>query len=216
MDYGELFGGLNALDVVRVVRDPAGNIIGTTVDSEPVPPISQDLVWDDLRFPASGINLFGIVTPPTLDVTTLFGTLLFDSATVNAVVGVAQLPHSWKPGTIVKPHIHWTKTTNDPGLPLFAFAYAIANAGEVFPAYSDAIANPGVPAVADDDTAQQSAIMKFSDIDMTGFRESCIILWGISRIGGDVGDTYPADARLLEFDIHYQLEKRGTIQEFPQ
>ena len=50
MDYGELFGGLNALDVVRVVRDPAGNIIGTTVDSEPVPPISQDLVWDDLRF----------------------------------------------------------------------------------------------------------------------------------------------------------------------
>ncbi len=214
MDYGALFGGLNALDVVRVMRDPAGNIIGTTVDSEAVPPITQQLVWDDLRFPAQGIQIAGITDPPTVDATTLYGTLLFDEVALHSVSGVAQMPHSWKAGTPIHPHIHWTKTTDDTGFPLWALSYSIANAGEVFPAFG--APSTGVEAAPDGDTAQQSAIISFPEIDMTGFRESCIVLWGLTRFGGNVSDTYAAPARLLEFDIHYQLEKRGTIQEFPQ
>jgi hypothetical protein len=37
--------------------------------------------------------------------------------------------------------------------------------------------------------------------------------WKLSRIGGDGTDTYTADARLLEFDIHYEVDSMGSSEE---
>ena len=55
--------------------------------------------WDDLRFPAQGINPAGAASPPTVDDTTFPGTLLFATNATNVIAGVAQLPHAWKRGT---------------------------------------------------------------------------------------------------------------------
>ena len=41
-----------------------------------------------------------------------------------------------------------------------------------------------------------------------------MLLIKLSRIGGDASDTYGADARLLEFDIHYQINTLGSELEF--
>ena len=32
----------------------------------------------------------------------------------------------------------------------------------------------------------------------------------VSRIGGDALDTYGADAKLLEFDVHYLVDSLGS------
>ena len=36
----------------------------------------------------------------------------------------------------------------------------------------------------------------------------------ISRIGGDVTDTYGADAKFLEFDIHVPLIDYGSLSSY--
>ncbi len=71
-----------------------------------------------------------------------------------------------------------------------------------------------VSGTPDNDTANEVLISSFDAIDMTDCRISCLIIWKLSRIGGDASDTYGADARLLELDFHYKTDSFGSVQEF--
>jgi hypothetical protein len=53
----------------------------------------------------------------------------------------------------------------------------------------------------------------FSEITMTGYKESVVLWWEIRR--NVANDAYGENARLLEFDIHYQVNKQGTFSEIP-
>jgi len=172
-------------------------------------------VWDDLRFPAQGINPPGVASDPTVEANT--GLLLFSPTLTNVVAGVAQLPHSWVEGSVVVPHVHWQKTTSEAGGVLWRFSYDnIVNPGEVslltYTGLVDALTP--VNGTPDDNTANRNLISSFGNLDMTGKRVSCCILWKLARIGDDGTDTYGAPARLVEFDIHYQLDGVGSRQEF--
>lgn len=172
-------------------------------------------VWDDLRFPAQGINPPGNVSDP--DVETSTGLLLFSASATNVIAGVAQLPHSWDQGTEVIPHVHWQKTTAGAGNVLWRFEYDnIVNPGDVslltYAGVIDALTPVG--GTPDDGAARRNLISSFGLLDMTDKLISCCILWKVLRIGGDAADTYADDARLVEFDIHYRLDSNGSFAEF--
>lgn len=173
----------------------------------------DDARWDDLRFPAQGINPAGAAGPPTIDDVGYPGTLLFSGSAENNIAGIAQLPHRWKIGTDLKPHVHYSKTTSAPGGVVWQWRYAISNAGGIFPAYS--AWQSAEPAVPHSDTANKHAIDAFPALEMGTNRESCILLWQVRRAPADAGDTYAADVRFFEFDLHYQSDKNGTVAEFP-
>lgn len=87
----------------------------------------------------------------------------------------------------------------------------IASSGEVFSGsytYTSTITD------YTDGTINLNKVIDFSDLQMPGKNLSSIILWRISRIGGSGSDTYPQDARLLEFDIHYQIDSLGSNEEY--
>ena len=63
--------------------------------------------WDDLRFPANGISIGGLSTPPDIDADT--GLLLFDSTDIETIAICAQMPHARKDDSAIKPHVHWRK-----------------------------------------------------------------------------------------------------------
>lgn len=173
------------------------------------------VVWDDLRFPAQGINPPGNVSDPSVDTAT--GLLLFSGSATNMIGGVAQMPHSWDEGSVIIPHVHWQKTTSAVGNVLWRFEYdTLVNPGEVSPlTYANQIdATTPVEGTPDNDTAGENLISSFGEVDTTDKLISVCILWKLSRIGGDVLDTYAADARLVEFDIHYQLDANGSFQQF--
>ncbi len=173
------------------------------------------IAWDDLRFPAQGINPPGQVSDPDLEAAT--GMLLFDAAATNVIAGVAQMPHSWKEGTVIVPHVHWQKTTSAAGNVLWRFEYdTIVNPGEVSPlTFANQIdATTPVVGTPDNDTAGENLISSFGEVDTTDKIISTCIFWKLSRVGGDAADTYGAAARLVEFDIHYQLDSRGSTAQF--
>lgn len=43
---------------------------------------------------------------------------------------------------------------------------------------------------------------------------SNMFIFRVSRLGSDAGDTYGADARFLEFDVHFQSDQRGSSGQF--
>lgn len=173
-----------------------------------------DNAWDDLRFPAQAINPPGGVNDADVENTT--GLLLFNASNTEVAMGVAQMPHAWKEGTAINPHVHWQKTTSAAGDVLWQLEYEVVNNGDVAAMdYGTSISSATVVAgTPDDDTANRMLITSFGNVDMTGATLSSLIFWKISRVGGDALDTYGADARLVEFDIHYQIDSFGSQDTF--
>lgn len=173
--------------------------------------VIHDTRWDDLRFPSQGINPPGAASDPDLSATS--GLWLFDAAGTELLMGVAQMPHAWDEGTAISPHVHWQKTTSAAGNVLWRLDYEVVANGDVaamdFGGGQLDITTP-VDGTVDDNTANRVLISSFGEIDMTGYKASCLIFWKLSRIGGDASDTYAADARLVEFDIHYRINSFGS------
>ena len=167
--------------------------------------------WDDLRFPATAINPPGQASDPDVEATT--GLLLFAAAGTETIFALVQMPHSWKEGSVVKPHVHWQKTTSADGDVYWQLDYKKIPIGDVMDAeFTTLSATTPVSGTPDNDTANEHLLTSFADIDMTGLTLSDCLLCKISRIGGNAADTYGADARLLEFDIHFQINTLGSEQ----
>lgn len=163
--------------------------------------------WDDLRAPASGINPQGQASPPNVDSTD--GGLLFGKGNIVAIW--FQMPHAWKEGSEIYPHLHWVKTTTGAGLPNWQYKYKLGATGEVFTATTALIA--GEEVLPSGDVIDKHAIWKFPAIDMTGYKLSTMIGIVLQRVN-DANDTYAGNAKLLEFDIHYQIDAPGSRLEF--
>jgi hypothetical protein len=166
--------------------------------------------WEDLRFSASVLQLAPGATHPALD-TTLVGRLFRHTAT-DTLYAAAQLPHAWREGTVLKPHIHWTKTTAAEGGVYWRLEYRWASVGAVI---SDAVTiGASAVSVGESDDSNRHAITALPEIAGTGRKISDMLLMKISRVHDNVADDYAASARLLEFDIHYQVSSPGSRREY--
>jgi len=137
------------------------------------------------------------------------GTLVFENDKTQVVGGLAQMPHSWAEGTVLRPHVHWVQSGS--GAALWQLEYRLMPAGGgAFPSTwtsvtSDTLAFP----YTSGDWVQ---ITPLPEIDMTGFELSAMVLFRLTRRGTE--DTLASDLHLLEFDIHYQSLTYGSINEF--
>lgn len=175
--------------------------------------IPQAKTWTDLRFPAQAINPVGAVSDPTVDTvqTSFPGTLLFSGSQDNMIAGVAQMPHEWYVGSTLHPHIHWMKVTGSASAVTWEFYYRILGGpGTTAGAWVGPVT--GTLAQGDQTVTDQQLVTTFGNINLAGYAESCMLAWRIYRRGSSDADSN--QVRLLEFDIHYQVEKTGTLGEF--
>ena len=175
-----------------------------------VVPINYEFadLWDDLRFPATAINPPGLGSDPTFDSTNIG--YAFAPGATNFLYMVAQLPHSYKEGTSLYPHIHWEPSNADTGDVLWRIGWRWRNNGETAAALTtqDLL----VPA---NGTALTLQIDPFgTPLAKGNALISSMLDIQLSRIGGDVTDDFTGNAILKEFDIHYQLDTPGSLMEF--
>lgn len=164
--------------------------------------------WDDLRFPAQGINPPGAASDPTVDTTD--GCLVFSASAENIIGVVVQMPHDWKAGSSISPHIHWSPSNTDNKNCRWKISYQIAQINGAFPGtWTEETITQAAAGVAD--THQ---LAEFTDISMAGYTLSCILKILITRLGNDGADTFTGTAKLLEFDLHYQRDGFGSAQEY--
>lgn len=170
--------------------------------------------WEDLRFPAQGINPAGAADAPSVDnvLTDYPGTLLFSGSADNIIAGIAQMPHSWKRGTAIRPHIHWSKPVGSASATTWVMYYRVlGSVGDVHGALVGPVAvtaTYGTPG-----TSNSMLISSFGEIDLSDQKESTCLAWQIRRLGSTDADN--GTARLFEFDIHYQKNKSGSVNEIP-
>lgn len=166
--------------------------------------------WNDLVAPATAINPPGQVSDPDWD-TSIPG-WLFDATAVESLDIVFQLPHTVKisaDGGVLKPHCHWTKTTSDVGNVVWQIDYRWAKIGEVIGGEETLSAYQAVSGTFDSNTANEHLITSLGTIEDLTFDISDMLLVKLSRVADDANDTYAADARLLEFDIHINHTRDG-------
>jgi hypothetical protein len=177
---------------------------------ESLGPAETGTCWDDLRFPATAINPPGVAADPDIDTT--FGTFLF---AVNEVIFlIAQMPHSWKEGSDIVPHVHWYKTTSADGDVNWQLDYRWAPIGEVFASsWTTLNVQAPVPGTPDTDTANKHLLSSFGAVSASGKTLSDMLLMKLTRVAA-TGTEYGADAGFFEFDIHFQSDSRGSAQEF--
>ena len=166
--------------------------------------------YDDIRI--AGLAMRTNATAPDLiafaPATTALLAYGFDGTGTNEQAYFAiQIPHSYKKGTNIHPHIHWSPTDTNTGTVVWSLEYTWANKDGTFSApttiKSTAIQAGGV--------AWVHKYSEFADIDGTGKNISSMLICRLFRLGTD--DTYEHDAALLEMDFHIFMDTIGSDEE---
>jgi hypothetical protein len=169
--------------------------------------------WEDLRFPATAVRVNPMAPEhPVLQLDPV-GRLFRHNAT-DTVYLIAQLPHTYRPGSELRPHVHWCKTTAGPGNTggvYWRLTYRWASIGA--PIANAVSIGSAVPTVSDADTQNLHALTSLGKISGTGRKISDMLLMQLSRVHDNEADTYGASALLMEFDIHYQVSSPGSRSE---
>lgn len=166
-------------------------------------PSANAPVWDDLRVEMGRATVS--TDPPTLAL--FLGTTQawsFSAAATNSVMFVVQLPHGWKQGSTIYPHIHWSPATTNVGNARWELEYTWANINGTFPAPSTLTVD-----AASGGVANKHLVTSFGSIVGTGKTDSSVLVCRAARLGAHANDTFTGAAFGLSIDFHIQLDSLG-------
>lgn len=190
-----IVGDYNEGNYLRISSDGTLNLVGDAT------------TWEDLRVPVTSTKLGGSKDPDFAkvlddgDSSQGVFSYLFSNTTEEEIYFTVQLSHSWKEGSTIFAHVHWSPTSAASGGVTWGLEYSWANIAGVF-------GNTTLATV--DDTAAEAAdthqMTDSIEIDGTGKTHSSMILCRLYRDVADDNDTYAADVALLEIDFHYEID----------
>jgi hypothetical protein len=167
-------------------------------------------LWDDIIIMPESLGS-GASSP---DLTTFSGTILayaFDgNVTSEQLYGGFEIPHTYKEGTTLRPHIHWSPSNANAGNVKWKLDYVICDkntGGFTSPATISAIQETGSQSL-------KNNVVEFDIISGTDIRIGCIVKFRLYRDPTDVNDTYASDAFLLSLGIHHEVNSDGSRQVF--
>ena len=219
----DLYFGTNG--VIRAQIDSSGNIYlgGSTTNAVKIETngemsfIGTATVWDDLRV-SPDVKGTGAKDPSWVAWLGTVNLYDFDNAAAGSEKELwfnVQMPHGWKEGSSVYPHVHWTnKTAGTAGhVVRWGLEYTVSKIGGTFPAtatvYGTTIVGGG-----DITVANEHMITSFDAITMTGNTISTILSCRLFRNSSNAADTYTGTAGLLSIDWHFEVDKVGSRTEF--
>ena len=142
----------------------------------------------------------------------------FDKTTEEQVYLTVQLPHGYKLGSTIYPHIHWSPMVNGgSGTKVsWGLEYTWQDLGSVFPASTIIYGNAHVPSDAVP-LAKKSYLTPIgSGISTSGLGISSTLICRLFRDASGAGatDDYDNDAAVMSFDFHYEMDSIGSDEEY--
>jgi len=128
-----------------------------------------------------------------------------EAANEDRIHFVAQVPHSYKMNSVIKPHVHWVGEDNTAGTVAWKIDYTTANVMGVFTTTTSSTTY-----AANSSTTDLENYTSLGDIAaLNGL--SSIILGTIYRNSTNALDTYNGkSAYLLQFDLHFERDTLGS------
>lgn len=176
--------------------------------------VLEETVWDD--FPASPIisAKLGSTAPTLATFVTDVEQFTFD-ATNDYVIGTTEIPHNWKEGTVIYPHIHWaTNGTNatDRGVQ-WQLKWTVGDGMETFSSQITSVIDVTIPLA----TADRYHFISEFGTTMNGanLKIGAIICWRLDRIATAHANGGPAnDPFALSIGFHGEMDTVGSRQRF--
>lgn len=174
-------------------------------------------VFEDLRVslstarvPASNYPGFEQVND---DGSASIGVFAYHFADGQYVFFTVQMPHSWKEGSTIDPHIHFQTTSDvDPADNFkIGLEYQWVNIGDDEPT-NTTIVTRDVSTGVDSLGKHQLKDIVSGGVDGTGKTISSILLCRLFRAAAD-SDNYADDVIITDFDIHYEKDTHGSRDE---
>ena len=172
-------------------------------------------IWDDIRvnalstkLPAIGAPSFTQFADDGAGSTGVF-TYMFDDSSEDQVFFNIIIPHGYKLGSDLEPHVHWSPQTTNAGRVDWFLEYTISNLDGTF-------GNTSTVTMSDtgDGTINKSQVTDAAIIDGTSLTLAALLICRLSRNGGVGTDTLVGDAAFLEFDIHFEQDTIGSREDF--
>jgi hypothetical protein len=139
-----------------------------------------------------------------------------DNEGLEAMSFVVQIPHSWKEGTIIYPHLHWMPKASESGTVEWNLDYSWQNYDPTtplaFPTYTTSTATVAGSFVAN--THRITSLTNGAGLNGSDKKISSILICKIWRNSSNSADTYRDDAGLLSLDFHYQIDTVGSRSEY--
>ncbi|MDP2060971.1 MAG: hypothetical protein U1C58_10295 [Flavobacteriaceae bacterium] len=174
-------------------------------------------VWDDLRVSMDkGSSSASLAYSPG---ESSGGQIWYfrDNAGLETLSFQVQIPHGYKEGTNIYPHLHWTPLASRSGNVEWNLDYTWVNYDPdtplSFPSTTTSTAIATGPF-----TARTHLITPLTTGNTgligTGKKVSSILICRLWRNSNNLADTYGDDAGLLSFDFHYQIDTVGSRLQF--
>ena len=161
-------------------------------------------VWDDIR-----VSLItrgsGGVNPTFSQIQNSLFAYKFSGTADNEIFFEIQMPHSWKEGSKIYPHVHWAPNGTSTGNVTWGMDFEWQNINGVF---SGATTNISTSVAADGVAKKQQITNIGTGIEETDKKISSIIMCRLYRAGNS--DTNNDECFLLAFDIHYEVNTIGS------
>ena len=138
----------------------------------------------------------------------------FSPSAINILYWTAQLPHSWKEGSTLYPHVHWMPTTANAGNVLWQLGLYKADINSAYPTFASPSPYYQPSLAVSSGTIRQHQVSAFPPLTMVGNKISNVFLGRLLRIANDATDTYPDDAVALYVDFHHEVDSLGSRSEF--
>ena len=177
----------------------------------------QETVWEDLRIVPGAFQLLGS-NDPTISswqpggAGTTFQVYKFQAS--DEVFFTCQIPHTYKQGTDIKAHVHWTpadRGNEESGNTVaWKIDYSWANIGTAFGSSSTVD-------LTDTTTGTDDYHEITSTVSITGTSKNVSSML-VCRLYRDTGDTWVGTSAaqspaLLEADFHFEIDTVGSRQE---
>jgi hypothetical protein len=167
--------------------------------------VGDAAAWDDLLVPLTTTRV-GSNSKPDFDEVNV-GYLFPNNNTAEILYFIVQMPHRWKVGTRVYPHVHYRRTAA--GVPTYKFVYSWFNIGSAVAAPTETYTlDTEVIPYTSGSIHQINATS--SGIDGTGKGISSILVCELYRDDSSVA----GDVLTYQFDIHYQVDSLGSRDQY--
>lgn len=179
-------------------------------------------VWDDIMIFPDATSKGGSNTPTWTKFkdngSSSQGVFLwiFSPSTEQEVYFTVQIPHGYKVGSDLYPHVHWTTTSTTPTRSnvVWGLEYTVVKIGGIFSNTTILNANNVIPGILTISGVGQHLITSFGPISGSNLDISTILVCRLFRKAADVLDAYTDPVGLLGFDIHFEKDTQGSRTEF--
>ena len=172
-------------------------------------------IFDDVRVPANDLTTSGSNDPNR---TTWLGNLIswsFSATQMNQLFFECQIPHGYKEGSTIYPHIHWRPLASaaSPQRVRWGLEYVWQNIGEAAPVSTTTIYT-SASEPSEVFVGNKHYVSPFNGIVGTGKTISSMLSCRIFRDATNALDDFTGAAGLMEIDFHVEMDTIGSDEEW--